>query len=85
MHKPHRPKGLWGQGCPWPRPSTTICCYLFKLFIDFQDGRSYAPPMLNVNYEMIVVLEVFAKIFFAFVPITAILTVLTWTIVKIID
>lgn len=41
--------------------------------------------MVNVNYEMVVVLEVFTKIFFAFVPITAILSALTWIIVKIID
>ena len=41
--------------------------------------------MLNVNYEMLVVLEVFAKIFFTFAPLTVILSAVTYITINIID
>jgi hypothetical protein len=41
--------------------------------------------MLNVNYELIVTLEVFAKIFFTFAPLTLILSTVAYITVKIID
>jgi hypothetical protein len=45
----------------------------------------YSSDMLNANYEMIIVLQVFTKIFFTFVPITAILSLLAYTITNLID
>jgi len=41
--------------------------------------------MLNVNYVMLVVLEVFAKIFFTFAPITLILSAVAYITINIID
>ena len=41
--------------------------------------------MLNANYEMIVVLQVFTKIFFTFAPLTLILSTVAYITVKIID
>jgi uncharacterized protein YqfA (UPF0365 family) len=41
--------------------------------------------MLNANYEMLIVAEVFFKIFFTFVPITAILSALAYITINIID
>jgi hypothetical protein len=41
--------------------------------------------MLNVNYELIVTLEVLAKIFFTFAPITLILSAVAYITTNIID
>ena len=41
--------------------------------------------MLNVNYELIVTLEVLTKVFFTFAPLTLILSTLAYITVKIID
>jgi hypothetical protein len=41
--------------------------------------------MLNANYEMLVVAEVFFKIFFTFAPLTLILSTLAYVITQIID
>jgi hypothetical protein len=41
--------------------------------------------MVNANYEMLVTLQVFAKIFFTFAPLTLILSTVAYITVKIID
>jgi hypothetical protein len=41
--------------------------------------------MVNANYEMLVVAEVFFKIFFTFAPLTLILSTVAYITVKIID
>jgi hypothetical protein len=41
--------------------------------------------MLNVNYELIVTLEVFTKIFFTFAPITLILSAVAYITTNLID
>ena len=41
--------------------------------------------MVNANYEMIVVLQVFAKIFFTFAPLTLILSAVAYITTKLVD
>ena len=45
----------------------------------------YSFLMLNANYEMLVVAEVFFKIFFTFAPITLILSAVAYITTKLVD